>query len=133
VYRLAASVATAVGTGIITLRRASPKRRAAQIAKPHPAYLSLPLPRPQIQFTVQGRLTMRRVTALWNAGGRLAVSCFTRFANDIRFDVVADPRALAFAELIIPENEPGSSIMPGKVNSDPVRGAGDDCRAGDGQ
>jgi fumarate hydratase class II len=43
----------------------------------------------------------------------LAVSLY-KIANDIRL-MACGPRA-GFAELIIPENEPGSSIMPGKVN-----------------
>jgi fumarate hydratase class II len=43
----------------------------------------------------------------------LAVSLY-KIANDIRL-MSCGPRA-GFAELIIPENEPGSSIMPGKVN-----------------
>jgi len=43
----------------------------------------------------------------------LAVSLY-KIANDIRL-VSCGPRA-GFAELIIPANEPGSSIMPGKVN-----------------
>jgi fumarate hydratase, class II len=37
-----------------------------------------------------------------------------KIANDIRL-MSCGPRA-GFAELQIPENEPGSSIMPGKVN-----------------
>jgi fumarate hydratase class II len=37
-----------------------------------------------------------------------------KIANDIRL-MSCGPRA-GFAELKIPENEPGSSIMPGKVN-----------------
>ena len=43
----------------------------------------------------------------------LAVSLY-KIANDIRL-LCCGPRA-GFAELEIPENEPGSSIMPGKVN-----------------
>ena len=43
----------------------------------------------------------------------LAVSLY-KIANDIRL-MSCGPRA-GFAELQIPENEPGSSIMPGKVN-----------------
>ena len=43
----------------------------------------------------------------------LAVSLY-KIANDIRL-MSCGPRA-GFAELMIPENEPGSSIMPGKVN-----------------
>ena len=37
-----------------------------------------------------------------------------KIANDVRW-YACGPRA-GFAELIIPENEPGSSIMPGKIN-----------------
>ena len=40
--------------------------------------------------------------------------CLMKIANDIRF-LGSGPRA-GYAELILPENEPGSSIMPGKVN-----------------
>ena len=43
----------------------------------------------------------------------LAVS-LTKIANDIRF-LGSGPRA-GYGELILPANEPGSSIMPGKVN-----------------
>jgi len=42
-----------------------------------------------------------------------AASCF-KIANDIRF-LGSGPRA-GLGELALPENEPGSSIMPGKVN-----------------
>jgi fumarate hydratase class II len=41
------------------------------------------------------------------------------------------PRA-GFEELEIPENEPGSSIMPGKVNPTQAEAADHDRRAGDG-
>ena len=44
---------------------------------------------------------------------QIAVSLF-KIANDIRL-MGSGPRS-GFAELIIPSNEPGSSIMPGKVN-----------------
>jgi fumarate hydratase class II len=37
-----------------------------------------------------------------------------KFSNDIRF-LSSGPRS-GFGEMTIPENEPGSSIMPGKVN-----------------
>src|SRR6202000_2336547 len=43
----------------------------------------------------------------------LAASLF-KIANDIRL-VPSGPRA-GLGELLLPENEPGSSIMPGKVN-----------------
>jgi hypothetical protein len=41
------------------------------------------------------------------------MACF-KIANDIRF-LGSGPRS-GLGELILPENEPGSSIMPGKVN-----------------
>ena len=40
--------------------------------------------------------------------------CLMKVANDIRF-LGSGPRA-GYGELILPENEPGSSIMPGKIN-----------------
>jgi len=54
--------------------------------------------------------------ALVHASGALrtlAVS-LTKIANDVRW-LASGPRA-GLGELILPENEPGSSIMPGKVN-----------------
>jgi fumarate hydratase class II len=63
------------------------------------------------KFTVQGAHD-----ALVQMSGTLrtlAVSLY-KIANDIRL-MSCGPRA-GFAELVIPENEPGSSIMPGKVN-----------------
>jgi len=39
---------------------------------------------------------------------------FMKIANDIRF-LGSGPRS-GLGELLLPENEPGSSIMPGKVN-----------------
>ncbi len=43
-----------------------------------------------------------------------AAVCLMKIANDIRF-LASGPRA-GYGELVLPENEPGSSIMPGKVN-----------------
>ena len=43
-----------------------------------------------------------------------AAVCLMKIANDIRY-LGSGPRA-GYGELIIPANEPGSSIMPGKVN-----------------
>jgi fumarate hydratase class II len=50
------------------------------------------------------------------ASGALATlaSSLMKIANDVRW-LGAGPRA-GIAELVLPENEPGSSIMPGKVN-----------------
>lgn len=54
--------------------------------------------------------------ALAEAHGALnVIACsLMKIANDIRF-LGSGPRC-GFGELILPENEPGSSIMPGKVN-----------------
>ena len=43
-----------------------------------------------------------------------AAVCLMKIANDIRF-LGSGPRA-GYGEIILPENEPGSSIMPGKIN-----------------
>src|ERR1700733_3196820 len=105
VYRLALG-GTAVGTGI----NAAPgfaEAAAAQIAK----LTELPFVSAANKFTVQGAHD-----ALVHLSGTLrtlAVSLY-KVANDIRL-MSCGPRA-GFAELKIPENEPGSSIMPGKVN-----------------
>jgi fumarate hydratase, class II len=105
VYRLALG-GTAVGTGI----NAAPgfaEAAASQIAK----LTNLPFVTAPNKFTVQGAHD-----ALIHLSGTLrtlAVSLY-KIANDIRL-MSCGPRA-GFAELIIPENEPGSSIMPGKVN-----------------
>ena len=54
--------------------------------------------------------------AIVNFSGALNTSAVSlmKIANDIRF-LGSGPRA-GYGELILPENEPGSSIMPGKVN-----------------
>jgi fumarate hydratase class II len=54
-----------------------------------------------------------------------------KIANDIRL-LGSGPRS-GLGELDLPANEPGSSIMPGKVNPDPVRIADDGRGAGDRQ
>jgi fumarate hydratase class II len=105
VYRLALG-GTAVGTGI----NAAPdfgEAAAAEIAQ----LTNLPFVTAPNKFAVQGAHD-----DLVQASGTLrtlAVSLY-KIANDIRL-MSCGPRA-GFAELLIPENEPGSSIMPGKVN-----------------
>jgi fumarate hydratase class II len=49
-----------------------------------------------------------------SAAMRTLAGALMKIANDVRF-YACGPRA-GFAELKIPENEPGSSIMPGKIN-----------------
>jgi len=105
VYRLALG-GTAVGTGL----NSTPEfagAAAAEIAR----LTNLPFVTASNKFTVQGAHD-----ALIHLSGTmrtLACSLY-KIANDIRL-MSCGPRA-GFAELIIPENEPGSSIMPGKVN-----------------
>src|SRR6202035_3862787 len=80
---------------------------AAEIAK----LTALPFVTAPNKFTVQG--AHDALVQLSGTLRTLAVSLY-KIGNDIRL-MSCGPRA-GFAELIIPENEPGSSIMPGKVN-----------------
>jgi len=105
VYRLALG-GTAVGTGINTAPDFG-AAAAAQIAK----LAKLPFVSAPNKFAVQG--AHDDLVALSGTLRTLAVSLY-KIANDIRL-MSCGPRA-GFAELVIPSNEPGSSIMPGKVN-----------------
>jgi fumarate hydratase, class II len=105
VYRLALG-GTAVGTGINTAPDFG-EAAAAQIAK----LSKLPFVSAPNKFAVQG--AHDDLVALSGTLRTLAVSLY-KIANDIRL-MSCGPRA-GFAELVIPSNEPGSSIMPGKVN-----------------
>jgi fumarate hydratase class II len=105
VYRLALG-GTAVGTGI----NAAPgfaEAAAAEIAK----LTGLPFVSAPNKFAVQG--SHDALVQLSGTLRTLAVSLY-KIANDIRL-LSSGPRA-GIAELELPENEPGSSIMPGKVN-----------------
>jgi fumarate hydratase, class II len=104
-YELAAG-GTAVGTGI----NAPPgfgREIAAKIAEltGHP-FITAPN-----KFAAQGSLD--GMVAAMAALRGLAVALM-KVANDMRW-LASGPRC-GFGELILPENEPGSSIMPGKVN-----------------
>src|ERR1700740_3108691 len=104
-YRLALG-GTAVGTGI----NAAPdfaEAVAAEIA----SLTKLPFVSAPNKFAVQG--AHDALVQLSGTLRTLAVSLY-KIGNDIRL-LSCGPRA-GFAELLIPENEPGSSIMPGKVN-----------------
>jgi fumarate hydratase, class II len=105
VYRLALG-GTAVGTGIHSVPGFG-EAAAAEIAK----LTDLPFVSAPNKFTVQG--AHDALVQLSGTMRTLAVSLY-KIANDIRL-MSCGPRA-GFAELLIPENEPGSSIMPGKVN-----------------
>jgi fumarate hydratase class II len=105
VYKLALG-GTAVGTGINSAPGFA-EAAAAEIAK----LTSLPFVSAPNKFTVQG--AHDALVQLSGTLRTLAVSLY-QIGNDIRL-MSCGPRA-GFAELIIPENEPGSSIMPGKLN-----------------
>jgi fumarate hydratase, class II len=97
---------TAVGTGLNTHPEFA-ERTAAKIAE----LTGLPFVSAPNKFAA-----LAAHDALVMASGALktlAVSLM-KIANDIRW-LASGPRA-GFGELILPENEPGSSIMPGKVN-----------------
>jgi fumarate hydratase class II len=97
---------TAVGTGLNTHREFA-DRVAAKIAQ----YTGLKFKSAPNKFAA-----LAAHDALVAASGALktlAVSLM-KIANDIRW-MGSGPRC-GLAELILPENEPGSSIMPGKVN-----------------
>ncbi|OAF10723.1 class II fumarate hydratase [Bradyrhizobium centrolobii] len=105
VFRLALG-GTAVGTGI----NAAPgfaEAVAAEIAR----LTKLPFVSAPNKFAVQGAHD-----ALVQLSGtlRTLAGSLYKIGNDVRL-MSCGPRA-GFAELLIPENEPGSSIMPGKVN-----------------
>jgi fumarate hydratase class II len=105
VYQLALG-GTAVGTGI----NAAPgfaEAAAAEIAR----LTGLPFVSAPNKFAVQGAHD-----ALVQLSGtlRTLAGSLYKIANDIRL-LSCGPRA-GFDELRLPENEPGSSIMPGKVN-----------------
>jgi len=105
VYQLALG-GTAVGTGL----NAAPgfaQAAAAEIAE----LTQLPFVSAANKFAVQG--AHDALVQLSGSLRTLSVSLY-KIANDIRL-LSCGPRT-GFAELMIPANEPGSSIMPGKVN-----------------
>jgi fumarate hydratase, class II len=105
VYRLALG-GTAVGTGINSTPEFA-ETVAAEIAQ----LTGLPFVSAPNKFTVQG--SHNALVMLSGALKTLATSLY-KIANDIRL-LSCGPRC-GFHEIDIPANEPGSSIMPGKVN-----------------
>ncbi len=97
---------TAVGTGINT-RKNFDKQIINEIKK----ITKLPFKPAKNKFAA-----LAAHDAIVNFSGTLNTTavCLMKIANDIRF-LGSGPRA-GYGELILPENEPGSSIMPGKVN-----------------
>jgi fumarate hydratase class II len=97
---------TAVGTGLN-----APKGYAELVAKLIAQETGLPLVTAENKF--EALAAHDAMVELHGAIKRSAVSCF-KIANDIRI-LSSGPRS-GIGEITIPENEPGSSIMPGKVN-----------------
>ena len=104
-YRLAQG-GTAVGTGL-NARRGFDKRFAQELAR----ITGLPFLSAKNKFEA-----LAAHDAIVEASGALNVlACsLMKIANDIRL-LGSGPRS-GLGELALPENEPGSSIMPGKVN-----------------
>jgi len=97
---------TAVGTGINT-----PKGYSELVAKYIAQFTNLPLITAHNKF--EALAAHDAIVESHGALKQLAVS-LNKIANDIRM-MASGPRS-GIGELIIPANEPGSSIMPGKVN-----------------
>jgi len=97
---------TAVGTGLNT-REGFAEKVAAELA----GLTGLPFVTAQNKF--EALATHDALVSAHGALNTVAVSLF-KIANDIRL-LGSGPRA-GLGELMLPENEPGSSIMPGKVN-----------------
>ena len=97
---------TAVGTGLNT-RKNFDKKIVREISK----ITKLPFKVSPNKFAA-----LATHDPVVNFSGTLntAAVCLMKIANDIRF-LGSGPRA-GYGELILPSNEPGSSIMPGKVN-----------------
>ena len=97
---------TAVGTGINTKKNFD-KKIVNEIKK----ITKLPFKPSKNKFAA-----LAAHDEIVNFSGTLNTTavCLMKIANDIRF-LGSGPRA-GYGELILPSNEPGSSIMPGKVN-----------------
>ena len=97
---------TAVGTGLNT-KKGFDKKIINEIKK----ITKLPFKPAPNKFAA-----LASHDAIVNFSGTMNTTavCLMKIANDIRF-LGSGPRA-GYGELILPENEPGSSIMPGKIN-----------------
>ena len=97
---------TAVGTGLNT-KKGFDKKIVAELKK----ITKLPFKTTPNKFAA-----LASHDSIVNFSGTMNTTavCLMKIANDIRF-LGSGPRA-GYGELILPENEPGSSIMPGKIN-----------------
>jgi fumarate hydratase class II len=105
VYELALG-GTAVGTGLNTHPEYA-ERGARKIAE----LTGLPFRSAPNKFAALGG--HEPLVAL-HGGLKTLATALMKIANDVRW-LASGPRS-GLAEIVIPENEPGSSIMPGKVN-----------------
>mgnify|MGYP001338874298 CR=1 FL=1 len=105
IYNLAQG-GTAVGTGLNTKKNFD-KKIVKEISK----ITKIPFKSASNKFAA-----LAAHDEIVNFSGALNTTavCLMKIANDIRF-LGSGPRA-GYGELILPSNEPGSSIMPGKVN-----------------
>lgn len=97
---------TAVGTGLNT-----PKGYDVKVAEYIAKFTELPFVTAKNKF--EALASHDAIVETHGALKQLAVSLY-KIANDIRM-MASGPRS-GIGEIIIPANEPGSSIMPGKVN-----------------
>jgi fumarate hydratase class II len=97
---------TAVGTGIN-----APEGFGAAVAAELAELTGLPLTTARNKFAAQGSLDGMVAVS---AGLRGVAVALMKVANDLRW-LASGPRS-GLRELRLPANEPGSSIMPGKVN-----------------
>ncbi|MES2614940.1 MAG: class II fumarate hydratase [Bdellovibrionota bacterium] len=105
IYELAAG-GTAVGTGLN-----SHKKYAPGIAKKLSELTKIPfVTAPNKYQALAGQEALVTLSGALNT----TATAFMKIANDVRW-LASGPRC-GIGEISIPENEPGSSIMPGKVN-----------------
>ena len=105
IYELAQG-GTAVGTGLNT-KKGWDTKIAAEIAK----ITDLPFVTAPNKFEA---LAAHDAMVFFHGALKTVAASLFKIANDMRF-LGSGPRS-GLGELILPENEPGSSIMPGKVN-----------------
>jgi len=105
IYELAQG-GTAVGTGLNT-RKAFPEMVAKNMAE----ITGLPFVTAPNKFEA---LAAHDAMVMFSGALKTVAGSLFKIANDIRL-LGSGPRS-GLGELILPENEPGSSIMPGKVN-----------------
>ena len=104
-YHIAAG-GTAVGTGLN-----SPAGFSEEIARQLAQLTGLPIVPAENQFAA---IAAHDALVLASSSLKLLATALLKIANDIRF-LASGPRC-GIGEITLPANEPGSSIMPGKVN-----------------